>query len=211
MSLARPEHFQFLLDSGKNWKCPVLGRFSNLKKKSNSRKFKKLLKFQDCNRCKCLPNGKAWVCTRKMCLSSSTTSTPVNHQKSIALSTKSCTPGSRFKKNCNWCFCGENGEAICTLMGCGIERPKITVINDNSIRARRQTAVEKIYTTKDLENPNFRCTPSYSFKVECNTCWCAADGKKPRYCTRIACKSGVKVYPTLPPTPQIPTPAKAQG
>lgn len=29
-----------------------------------------------------------------------------------------CTPDSRWKDECNWCFCGETGIAGCTLMGC---------------------------------------------------------------------------------------------
>lgn len=29
-----------------------------------------------------------------------------------------CVPGSRWKNECNWCSCGENGIAACTLKAC---------------------------------------------------------------------------------------------
>lgn len=121
-----------------------------------------------------------------------------------------CTPGQRFKKDCNWCFCTSTGIGICTLRGCGVERPRISVINDNAIRARRQVAEEKVYTEEELQHPDFKCTPSYSFKVECNTCWCSADGKRPRYCTRIACNKGANVYSTLPPPSTAATETREQ-
>lgn len=46
----------------------------------------------------------------------------------------------------------------------------------------------RVVTEEELKSPNFRCTPSESFKVDCNTCWCAASGTTTRFCTRIACK-----------------------
>lgn len=52
----------------------------------------------------------------------------------------------------------------------------------------------KTVTTEDLDDEDFRCEPEQPFKVDCNTCWCDADGKEPRLCTRIACNP--KVYPS---------------
>lgn len=146
------------------------------------------------------------MCTRKMCVDINSTESTLK-----SLQRNDCVPGNRFKQDCNWCFCTNTGVAVCTLRGCGIERPRIPIINlnTNSIegtleRVRRQTTnQEKIYTQADLDNPTFTCTPSYSFKLDCNTCWCAADGKRPRFCTRIACKNNNNnnVYSTLPPLP----------
>jgi hypothetical protein len=53
---------------------------------------------------------------------------------------------------------------------------------------------EIIYTSEDLKNPNFTCTPSKSFKLYCNTCVCAADGKRASYCGRVGCN--MKLYTT---------------
>jgi hypothetical protein len=111
-----------------------------------------------------------------------------------------CTPGTRWKEHCNNCWCTETGFAACTLRGCLSNFPNFATINHESRRLRRQ-AIEPIYTENDLKDPNFRCTPSYSFKLECNTCWCSADGRTPRYCTRIACKP--KVYSTNAPPPLL--------
>lgn len=47
---------------------------------------------------------------------------------------------------------------------------------------------DRVVTEAELKDSNFKCTPSLSFKVDCNTCWCAANGKETRFCTRIACK-----------------------
>lgn len=47
---------------------------------------------------------------------------------------------------------------------------------------------DRVVTEAELKDPNFKCTPSLSFKVDCNTCWCAANGRETRFCTRIACK-----------------------
>lgn len=154
------------------------------------------MNLQACNRCRCSPNGR-WMCTRKMCISTA----PETAKQITPIEPKSdeCTPGTRFRKDCNWCFCTNTGVGLCTLKGCGIERPRISYTNDNAIRARRQVKEEKVYTEEEVQSPNFTCTPSYSFKVLCNTCWCSADGKRPRYCTRIACKNSANVYSTLPP------------
>lgn len=160
--------------------------------------------MQDCNRCRCSPNGR-WMCTKKRCLPAETI-----EPRQSSLTSVDCVPGSRYKSDCNWCFCTSTGVPICTLKGCIVERPRIPTINNNNIvdaglagRSRRQVNTQEIvYTQQDLNNPNFTCTPSYSFKVECNTCWCSADGRRPRYCTRIACKNNnTQFYSTLPPLP----------
>lgn len=54
---------------------------------------------------------------------------------------------------------------------------------------------EKTYTEDEVMNPAFTCIPEEVLNVDCNTCWCAGNGKGPGYCTRIACKP--KKYPSL--------------
>lgn len=99
-----------------------------------------------------------------------------------------CVPNQPFKEDCNNCFCDASGRlARCTLMACPHKRkrevsPKLTAItfadDSNSI---------KVYSEEDIRDENFSCQPETDFKVECNTCWCASNGK-PGYCTRIACR-----------------------
>lgn len=55
--------------------------------------------------------------------------------------------------------------------------------------------VERIVTEEELDDENFRCEPRKTFKIDCNRCWCARNGKEPKSCTRIACHS--EVYPPL--------------
>lgn len=52
-----------------------------------------------------------------------------------------------------------------------------------------------IFTEEEIESEDFRCQPKKSFRLGCNTCWCKADGKGPKYCTRIACQP--KTYKPL--------------
>ena len=105
-----------------------------------------------------------------------------------------CIPGTRWQEDCNWCYCTSTGIGACTLRGClgKISLPGSAI--NHSLRKRQTinqyqptSGGEVIYTLEDIQDPKFTCTPSLSFKVDCNTCWCAADGKRPRYCTRIAC------------------------
>jgi Pacifastin inhibitor (LCMII) len=229
--------------------------------------------MEDCNTCSCDESGTLARCTAMAC-------DPNERQKRsdvVALITTSevprskpndCVPGARWKQDCNWCWCAENGFAACTLKGClGSHQPKFhlsklhpaqinvnrmvetTVLPDvmtaqeaklvESNKVKRQTRnnneTPKIenqnnqqpsvktsistptprsettskkpngyaptsgreVTEAQLVDPNFKCEPSLSFKVACNTCWCAADGKSARFCTRQSCTP--KTYPTLAP------------
>lgn len=205
----------------------------------------------NCNRCWCSENGMA-ACTLRGCMKRNRLSIPTAQQAStVEVSEDSipqgneCVPGTRWKNECNNCWCSETGYAACTLMGCLKKHEHFNIGGRNNNRVKRQvgdknqqalgasarpesqdkinfpvqvprgttlapsappyTPPKPIYnpqgtadrtvTLAELEDPAFRCTPSLSFKLECNTCWCAADGKGPRYCTRIACKP--KVYPPL--------------
>lgn len=55
--------------------------------------------------------------------------------------------------------------------------------------------VERIVTEDEVDDENFRCEPGKTFKIDCNRCWCARNGKEPKSCTRIACNP--TVYPPL--------------
>lgn len=77
-----------------------------------------------------------------------------------------------------------------------MEDTTIDDINDSGEVPREKIEESgDIFTEEDLENENFRCQKNKSFKLDCNTCWCKADGKGPRYCTRIACRA--RVYKPL--------------
>lgn len=131
--------------------------------------------------------------------------TPIN------LELKGTTPNNSCN-NCRYSL-GRNGEYIeeCTKMDCNAiaknkERKIIAQIaeialhkklHDEELKRRevrqvKQTAPsEQIYTQAEHDSPNFTCTPSQSFKIQCNTCWCAADGKSARFCTKFPCTKTV--------------------
>lgn len=46
---------------------------------------------------------------------------------------------------------------------------------------------DRVVTSDELHSSNFHCTPSLSFKVACNTCWCAANGRQASFCTKNRC------------------------
>lgn len=240
--------------------------------------------MDDCNTCSCDESGKLARCTAMAC-------DPIERQKrsdnSLLLTTTEvplpkgtdCVAGTRWKQECNWCWCSDNGFAACTLKGClGPHQqkfhphkfhPKIetTTLSDTTTvqetkvfetnKVKRNCSPEKTtknqninvrgssnqaiisqtplgqesstqkpsaqnstissgikttsapvphnyvstsnleYTEAEISDPNFKCTPSSSFKVACNTCWCSATGAGVRFCTRQACKP--KTYPTLAP------------
>lgn len=62
-------------------------------------------------------------------------------------------------------------------------------------RATSEVDTDVTFTVEQLESDDFRCKPGSTFKLECNTCWCAKNGKEPKSCTRIACNP--KVYALL--------------
>lgn len=151
----------------------------------------------ECNTCTCNAEGNTADCTKFDC-------DKINESKSYRLLGRAtttstqpppqqpargvCVPGTRFKQDCNTCYCTSTGMALCTLRGCLTVTPNIPVINQEGILPREKRQLpERVYTLNDLNDPNFTCTPSHSFKLECNTCWCSANGRTPRYCTRIAC------------------------
>ena len=77
-----------------------------------------------------------------------------------------CVPGTTFRdaEDCNDCFCTERGEVACTDMLCS----------------------ERVKRSLDPTAPDFSCTPGMSFKWDCNTCTCMANGKFAA-CTMMAC------------------------
>ena len=133
----------------------------------------------DCNQCRCEANG-VGSCTRMMCTDAKNSDSE-NQQSRQTPSATGCVPGTTFMIDCNRCRCGENGIAACTLKGC--------LTKTRSARQIKQTpeSTEQIYTQAEHDSPTFTCTPSQSFKIQCNTCWCAADGKRARFCTRLPC------------------------
>lgn len=100
-----------------------------------------------------------------------------------------CTPGARWKKECNDCFCTETGVAACTLRGCLGPNHDSRQSNRSQVpRVPPPPAVGIRTVARDeYENPNFECTPYEYFKLECNNCKCSSGGKSAR-CTKKACQ-----------------------
>lgn len=162
--------------------------------------------MDDCNNCRCEPNG-VGSCTRMMCTDTKTSNNKYGDQTSRVsrniTSAPRCISLTTFMKDCNRCWCRVDGIAVCTLKKCLKNTHLVpnnatlnhnhTHLNGNSThrfsRQTKQTPVptEYIYTQAEHDSPNFTCTPSQSFKIQCNTCWCAADGKRARFCTKLPC------------------------
>lgn len=89
------------------------------------------------------------------------------------------------------------------------EAPFIEIVSPTEIPTFETTILpeevlnttERSVTLEELKDPNFTCVPGQPFTLECNTCWCAKNGKEPRTCTRIACKP--KVYKPLGSNPPL--------
>ncbi|XP_050740363.1 papilin-like isoform X2 [Eriocheir sinensis] len=87
-----------------------------------------------------------------------------------------CTPGSRWKRTCNWCTCGPGGTADCSRRLCpaGYQHPA----------GEDACADNSVWMADD-----------------CNWCHCITGG---HICTYENCTGGTSV-PTLPSAPTLPT------
>lgn len=136
---------------------------------------------QDCNTCRCSDDGRTAACTLRFCIPNEGR---VKRDVAVAEVDEEekqvCVPNSTFRDadDCNNCFCNEKGTlAACTLKLCiKFDFPKFTDVvepEDNSTRVRRSG--EGQY-----------CVPNSTFKEDCNTCHCNAEGTNAA-CTLIGC------------------------
>lgn len=78
----------------------------------------------DCNTCKCLPDGKTARCTANICqrhpnVENEYTPKPIPVEiVPIVKNIGACEKGSTFKIDCNKCFCLMNGDVVCTTEDC---------------------------------------------------------------------------------------------
>lgn len=173
---------------------------------------------QDCNSCWCSEDGFA-ACTLMACLSFNNNLHAVSNRHNKQTMFKStgspnsipeevdqhnrirrsentspkCTPGTRWKEDCNNCWCSDNGFAACTLMACLHFNDNIHAIAD---RHNKQTLlkpagspnsedVEQHNRVRRSENTSSKCTPGTRWKQDCNDCWCTETGVG--VCTLMGC------------------------
>ncbi|KAF9798761.1 hypothetical protein SFRURICE_021558 [Spodoptera frugiperda] len=95
---------------------------------------------QDCNKCRCLADGKTVACTSKVCSKQSKDEDGLTFSKSLLLTPRTenksqdksvvvefipfvqkdnfCPKGQTYKVDCNVCYCMKNGNAVCTTKQC---------------------------------------------------------------------------------------------
>ncbi|XP_049839496.1 uncharacterized protein LOC126284539 [Schistocerca gregaria] len=88
--------------------------------------------MKDCNRCFCRQSGTSAYCTLSDCsrelranVDCEATATPLSHLETV---NGNCPPGTTFRRNCNLCYCLEDGtSAVCEGQSCkgviGMELP----------------------------------------------------------------------------------------
>lgn len=69
------------------------------------------------------------------------------------------------------------------------DNTEYTTMTVNSLQSTTQTdeTSERVVTEDEIARADFRCNPGQSFKLDCNRCWCAKNGKQPKSCTRMSC------------------------
>ncbi|XP_075985817.1 uncharacterized protein LOC142982947 [Anticarsia gemmatalis] len=74
---------------------------------------------QDCNKCRCLTDGKTVGCTSKICPKKLVQAKPVVVEIIPFIQKHNdCPKGHKYKVDCNVCQCMSNGNAICTTNQC---------------------------------------------------------------------------------------------
>lgn len=153
---------------------------------------------EDCNSCRCSKSGHK-ACTRKICIPEEITGNDAQRMRRQLQIQESSTQRNRNSpKKVSF-----NLEVSTSTQSPAITPNKLEPTQSSTTKpilsTRRPTyergTADRIVTADELKDPAFRCEPSLSFKLDCNTCWCAADGKGARYCTRIVCHP--KTYPPL--------------
>jgi Pacifastin inhibitor (LCMII) len=145
---------------------------------------------EDCNSCTCDASGTLARCTlmachtnerRKRASDTKVTSTTAKVQPTSAQLPSNPTQSSdiKFPKEAQ----------VPTQRPVAIPTPARPAFTTTTNKYTSSGTAERFVTPEELKDPNFTCTPSLSFKVECNTCWCAESGKTARFCTRIGCKT----------------------
>ncbi|XP_050355908.1 protein draper-like isoform X2 [Nymphalis io] len=136
----------------------------------------------ECNTCTCSPEGYA-MCTKMGCgLFIVSDFNPINDQNEqdkseqvlrSSSSNKSvvCAANRMFVKDCNTCWCNEDGTSyFCTRKVCIAELPDD--VNEEK--------------PENLQEIKRKCRPDEVFELDCNTCRCSQDGTS-FSCTRKAC------------------------
>ncbi|XP_046743035.1 uncharacterized protein LOC124409464 [Diprion similis] len=119
------------------------------------------LRRLDCNTCRCNDRGTDWECTLKGCPKHYPQHRPKQELDVVTEMPRICEPGSTKAMDCNTCFCTADGTAWgCTLKGC---------LGDETLyRPKRELDVVR-------EMPRI-CEPGSTKAMDCNTCFCTADG-----------------------------------
>lgn len=108
---------------------------------------------------------------------------------------ENCIPGTRWKQDCNSCWCSESGVAACTFMAClhlddknnGLtnshqRQPTFRhTVSRNSI----QEHGDKHTRERRSDNDSDKCIPGARWKQDCNSCWCTETGISA--CTLMGC------------------------
>ncbi|XP_064075131.1 uncharacterized protein LOC113391502 isoform X1 [Vanessa tameamea] len=135
----------------------------------------------DCNTCSCSSEGHA-MCTRMGCglfsVIDFNPSGDENEEDKSELVLRSssnksvvCAANRMFVKDCNTCWCNEDGTSyFCTRKVCIAELPDD--LNEEK--------------PENLQEIKRKCRPDEVFELDCNTCRCSQDGTS-FSCTRKAC------------------------
>jgi hypothetical protein len=74
----------------------------------------------------------------------------------------------------------DTGLPVCSKMACFA----------NLRKKRNLLPTMRHVSMAEYDSPEFKCTPTEFFKLECNTCKCGADGKSVTRCTKKTCIDG---------------------
>ncbi|XP_060807391.1 uncharacterized protein LOC106135838 [Amyelois transitella] len=126
-----------------------------------------------CNTCHCNLDGTDYSCTNKPCPLPK--DVEVFHEPKTTTSSTNktviCEANRSFKKDCNICWCNEDGTSFfCTRRAC------VPLLPDEADDEKPE----------DLRIIKKECRPNEVFELDCNMCRCNPDGKS-FSCTRRAC------------------------
>ncbi|XP_063388075.1 uncharacterized protein LOC134673961 [Cydia fagiglandana] len=141
---------------------------------------------KDCNTCHCI--GSHLVCTKMGCLRHAKERTSNEDLRNN--NEQVCVAGKFYKDGCRRCFCSDEKRLLCGPIDCNTVSKLPTT--HEAIHAHSKYSPSQQHKLPILKHRFSECTPGSSYRLDCNTCLCLANGNL--QCGQMFCPSHDDVH-----------------